>query len=205
MPVGVTSDGHGNLLVVGGGYDNSGYHSIVRQSSDGGDTWSTVGDYQSSPTAVAADAAGGLWVVGQDLTLGWLVRHSGDAGVSWADSDHYRLDPSASSLARSVAVDMAGNVFVAGQSRATTNGVSARFWIVRKLAGPPQLSLAPANGQLRLVWPTNAAGFVLQSATTLTNGGDWQDSLLSATESNGQKVVTLSPTGACGFFRLRGP
>ncbi len=45
----------------------------------------------------------------------------------------------------------------------------------------------------------------LQSATTLANGGDWQDSLLSATDTNGQKVVPLTPTGARGFFRLRGP
>jgi len=44
-----------------------------------------------------------------------------------------------------------------------------------------------------------------EPATTLANGGDWQDSLLSATETNGQKVVTITPTGARGFFRLRGP
>ena len=54
-------------------------------------------------------------------------------------------------------------------------------------------------------WPANATGFVLQSATTLANGGDWQDSLLSAMETNGQKGVTLTSTGARGFFRLRSP
>lgn len=46
---------------------------------------------------------------------------------------------------------------------------------------------------------------MLQSATTLANGGDWQDSLLSATEANGQQVVPLTPTGARGFFRLHQP
>jgi hypothetical protein len=41
--------------------------------------------------------------------------------------------------------------------------------------------------------------------TTLAHGGAWQDALLSATETNGQKVVPLSPTGARGFFRLHQP
>ena len=50
-----------------------------------------------------------------------------------------------------------------------------------------------------------APDFILPSANTLTSGGDWQDSLLSATEANSQKVMPLTPTGARGFFRLRGP
>ena len=50
-----------------------------------------------------------------------------------------------------------------------------------------------------------APDFVLQSATTLANGGDWQDSNLTPTEINGQKVVSVTPTGPRAFFRLRGP
>ena len=66
-------------------------------------------------------------------------------------------------------------------------------------------SIIRSASNVILSWPTNATGFVLQSATTLTNGGDWQDSLVSATETNGQKVVPLTPAGARGFFRLHQP
>ncbi|MCC6822718.1 MAG: hypothetical protein IT579_18470 [Verrucomicrobia subdivision 3 bacterium] len=61
------------------------------------------------------------------------------------------------------------------------------------------------GGQLQVSWPTNATGFVLQSATTLSNGGDWQDFPTQPTEINGQKFVTIAPAGPSGFFRLRGP
>ena len=50
-----------------------------------------------------------------------------------------------------------------------------------------------------------APDFILPSANTLASGGDWQDSLLSATETNGQQVVPLTPMGARAFSRLRGP
>jgi hypothetical protein len=70
---------------------------------------------------------------------------------------------------------------------------------------PPRLAIAHSGATVQLSWPTNATGFVLQSATTLTNGGDWQDSLLSATETNGQKIITVGTTNSSGFFRLRGP
>ncbi len=69
----------------------------------------------------------------------------------------------------------------------------------------PQLTIVLSAPNVILSWPTNATGFVLQSATTLANGGDWQDSLLSATETNGQQVVPLTLTGARGFFRLHQP
>jgi hypothetical protein len=70
---------------------------------------------------------------------------------------------------------------------------------------PPQLTIIRSAANVILSWPTNATGFVLQSATTLANGGDWQDSSLIPTIVGDQKVVTLNPTVASGFFRLRGP
>ena len=40
---------------------------------------------------------------------------------------------------------------------------------------PPQLAIIRSGPNLVLSWPTDATGFVLESATTLANGGDWQD------------------------------
>lgn len=50
-----------------------------------------------------------------------------------------------------------------------------------------------------------ASGIIIESATTLAGGGDWQDVTNAPTEINGQIIVTLTPTGPRGFFRLRGP
>jgi uncharacterized repeat protein (TIGR03803 family) len=40
---------------------------------------------------------------------------------------------------------------------------------------PPQMTITHSAANVILSWPTDATGFVLQSATTLANGGDWQD------------------------------
>jgi len=70
---------------------------------------------------------------------------------------------------------------------------------------PPQLALLPSGSDLVLKWPTDATGFVLESATTLANGGDWQDFPTAPSVIDGQNVVTITATGPCGFFRLRKP
>jgi hypothetical protein len=63
--------------------------------------------------------------------------------------------------------------------------------------------LEPSGPTIQLSWPSSATGFVLQTATTLANKRDWQDSSLAPTETNGQKVVSVNATGPVGFFRLR--
>ena len=42
------------------------------------------------------------------------------------------------------------------------------------------------------------------TATTLTNGGDWQDSKLAQTMVGDRSVVTVRPFGPADFFRVRG-
>jgi hypothetical protein len=96
-------------------------------------------------------------------------------------------------------------VFTAGYGATPETEVHGEFWMVRKLAAPPRLAVDAANGSLQLAWPTNASGFILQSATRLANGGDWQDSNFTPTENNGQNVVSIEATNTTGFFRLRQP
>ena len=69
----------------------------------------------------------------------------------------------------------------------------------------PQLTLVPVSTAVQVSWPTNASGFTLQSATTLANGGDWQDSSLISTIVGDQNVVSAGTTGSAGFFRLHKP
>ena len=73
------------------------------------------------------------------------------------------------------------------------------------LVSPPQLTLIPSGPNLVLRWPSDATGFVLESATSLADGGDWQDFPTAPTEIDGQKVVTITGAGPGGFFRLHQP
>ncbi len=69
---------------------------------------------------------------------------------------------------------------------------------------PPMLTVSFSNTLLRLAWPSAFTNFVLQSATTLANGGDWQDSNLIPVVANGQKTATTTaPNSPQAFFRLR--
>jgi uncharacterized repeat protein (TIGR03803 family) len=69
----------------------------------------------------------------------------------------------------------------------------------------PLLTLIASGPNVILTWPTNATGFVLQSASTLANGGDWQDSSLTLTIVGDQNVVPVDTSAPAGFFRLHKP
>jgi hypothetical protein len=76
---------------------------------------------------------------------------------------------------------------------------------VAKISFAEVLKVSRVGQTLSLSWPASAVGFVLESATTLTNGGNWQDSHLTPTDINGQNVITVGTTNAVAFFRLRKP
>jgi hypothetical protein len=65
------------------------------------------------------------------------------------------------------------------------------------------LKVSRSGQSLVFSWPASASGYILQSATTLSSGGDWQDSNITPSIADGQNVVNLTPTGPRGFFRLR--
>ena len=207
---GIAADASGNLFVVGYAmFDSAPTRWIVRRSSDGGTSWTTVDNYvsaagnHSTAQAVTVDNAGRLWVAGNDVGS-WLVRRSDDRGASWVNSDVF-LIPGRFPVAYGLAADVAGNVFAAGYGATPENEVHSEFWMVRKLAAPPRLAMTAVNGSLQLSWPTNVTSFVLQSATSLADGGDWQDFPTAPTEIDGQKVVTITGAGPGGFFRLHQP
>jgi uncharacterized repeat protein (TIGR03803 family) len=68
---------------------------------------------------------------------------------------------------------------------------------------PPQLSLIAGGPSLSLSWSTNFPSYVLQTATTLANGGDWRDSTATPSQTNSQNIITVGGTDPTGFFRLR--
>jgi hypothetical protein len=66
------------------------------------------------------------------------------------------------------------------------------------IGGPPN----PITSQFILTWPTNAAGFTLQSTTNLGSSAVWTTNSLLPVVVNGQYTLTNAASGAQKFFRL---
>jgi len=67
---------------------------------------------------------------------------------------------------------------------------------------PPPLSLNFSGGNAVLVWPTNADGFTLQSASNLSASSVWTPIPSPSINTNGQYVITNSTSGGQMFYRL---
>jgi len=140
---GIGADALGNLYVVGqAGAPNkpngSGYlHWVVRKSTNGGSTWTTVDNYQlsstdySQATAFAADSKGNLYVAGWGFAnngaANWIVRWNPVGTSTWSTADDYTYAPGGSAWAFTMAANASGNVFVGGGGSGTSE-----HWVVRK-------------------------------------------------------------------------
>jgi hypothetical protein len=91
-------DSLGNLYVSGHIEDSSGVARwIVRKSTTGGATWSTVYDINfvtgknSEIHKLSADSLGNIYAAGEytgsDNSRYWILRKSSDYGVSWVTID----------------------------------------------------------------------------------------------------------------------
>ena len=67
---------------------------------------------------------------------------------------------------------------------------------------PPLLTLIPYGANLILSWPTNAAGFTLQSTTNLVSLAVWGTVSPGPTVVNGENAVTNPVSGPTKFYRL---
>lgn len=208
-PKAAAIDKQGNLYVAGNAeIPSSSYITqwIVRRSVDGGQTWETVdtldnGGLSASAESLVVDASGKVFAAGR-TSPGWLIRVSTNGGTDWTDSEQYDYPSGQATSVKCLTADADGNVFAIG---AATDASGNGHYLVRRLDGPPRLRTGLNHGNLELKWSTNAAGYILQSAITLANGGNWQDANLTPTEINGQNVITVDATNAVGFFRLRQP
>jgi hypothetical protein len=127
---GISADRAGNLYVVGSGREKStsAERWLVRRSTDGGNSWTTVDSYQlaagqhSYARCVGTDAVGNVFVAGQgnlsdrtSVTGCWVLRKSVGGTESWETVDVFQ-NGGLGATANAIAADPFGNVFVSGSS-----------------------------------------------------------------------------------------
>lgn len=89
----------------------------------------------------------------------------------------------------------------------TARGGTSNWGTVFRLSvvpGPPQLTITPSGANVILTWPTNAAGFALQSTTNLASSV-WITNFPAPVVVNGQYTVTNPISGSRKFYRLSSP
>jgi hypothetical protein len=136
---GVSLDSSGNVYVSGTVSDGIKKHWLVRKSSDQGESWTTVQDFQSTP---AQDSVGGqilvdnsdnLFAAGSALdSMGhrrWIIRRSESSGNHWTTVEDFPLVAGAQAEVSSVAVSRSAVLFAAGT---IYDSAKHPHWLVRR-------------------------------------------------------------------------
>jgi hypothetical protein len=130
--LGISADAAGNLYVVGRG-DTSPRrntvvsHWLVRKSTDGGNSWSTVDDFvpggnPAEARCFATTINGDLYVAGTAAGH-WIVRKNAGGTGAWTTVDDYQY-AGGYAAPRAIAEDASGHLFV--------GGLGGSHWIIKK-------------------------------------------------------------------------
>jgi uncharacterized repeat protein (TIGR03803 family) len=177
----VNTDGAGfsNLYHFGGGNDG-GYP---------GATLLLLGNSLYGSAASGGSSSNGvIFKVNSDGT-GFRVLYNFSAAPSGINSDG--ATPWASLV-------LSGNVLYGAASKGGSSGNGTLV----SISIAPALTITPAAANVLLTWPTNAAGFTLQSTTNLVSQAAWVTNSPEPVVVNGQNTVTNSISGTQQFFRL---
>jgi hypothetical protein len=104
-------------------------------------------------------------------------------------------------LSGTVGQPAAGNLQGAGYS------LAGGFWggvVVIQSAGAPRLSLALNGTNIVIFWPSDSAAFALEVTGSLSVP-NWLPASPSPQDDGTNKTVTILPSAAMSFFRLKKP
>jgi uncharacterized repeat protein (TIGR03803 family) len=97
---------------------------------------------------------------------------------------------------------LSGNTLYGTASGGGSAGDGTAFSLSLESVGAPQLAIISSASNVVLTWPTNAAGFTLQSATNLTSPADWTTVSPGPVVVNAQNTVTNPASRTRQFYRL---
>jgi len=140
VPFSFTADGLNNFYVTGYGFNASIVGKmLIRKSSDGGSTWTTIVDYENVATkgsigkGTVRDNNDHLYSTGYgyDATnkFTWFVRKSTDRGGTWTTVDNFQFAAGYDTLVNHIAMDSFFNIYIIGYGSDSTN---KKHWLVRK-------------------------------------------------------------------------
>jgi uncharacterized delta-60 repeat protein len=192
-------------ILIGGFFqqvNGTGHTNIVRLKADGNidDSFSARTDKGLYSIALQPDGKaviGGWFTNVNDIILNRVARLNADGTVDAA----YNPGGGADDHVTSLALQSDGKVLLSG-TFANIDGVPRTF--VARLHGDPVLSIEHLGTDIVMCWPTNAPGYILQSAGTLGPFADWTDlpggdSPILGAQYRSTNALFDSPR----FFRLR--
>lgn len=221
FPFSLAIDGSGNLYVGDPALN------LIKQISTAGNITTFIGT-GSGPTALVQpqgltfDASGNLYVANYGSSN--ILKFSAD-GVQ-------RSVFASTGLDRPIGLDFdtAGNLYVVNNASFTPAGAHPLAGTVRKfsstgtdlgtfitsdvaiqsivirsstvVAQPPRLAASLVTGGVQLSWPTNAAGYALETKTALGQG-TWLTVNSTPAVQGDRFAVTNATSGPAAYFRLR--
>jgi uncharacterized repeat protein (TIGR03803 family) len=97
---------------------------------------------------------------------------------------------------------LSGNTLYGTASSGGSAGQGTVFSLSLGSVSAPTLTIFPSGANVILTWPTDAAGFTLQSTTNLVSPAVWTNVSPAAVVVNGRYAVTNSTSGTQKFYRL---
>jgi hypothetical protein len=67
----------------------------------------------------------------------------------------------------------------------------------------PELHISRSAESIQIAWPSSASGWSLFFCPTVDPGNTWTAVSSTVVNTNGQNMVTVSPSGGAGFYRLQ--
>jgi uncharacterized repeat protein (TIGR03803 family) len=201
------SSGNGTVFAIntdGTGFTN--LHCFTASStnslgfctnSDGAHPYGTL--MLSGNTLYGTAYEGGMWGSGTVFAL-----NTNGTGFSTLYSFTASSTDSSGSYTNSDGASPSSNVILSGNTLYGT-AYEGGMWgsgTVFSLSFLPQPTVIASGGNVILTWPTNYAGFTLQSTTNLGSSAVWAANSPAPVVVNGQNTVTNPMTGSQQFFRL---
>lgn len=229
--VALSSHGQGTVYTVNGGNATNNVYALLAFSSTGlvqnqnltvSADWTdasvtvnqmnngVLSTYQGIDIIVLQDAYNAHGQYADELNIAWGPNYADGFFVdypvgtitnaaSWADvASAMELGLSESSSFNGNVMDYGYNSNFQGGTEVPLTSFSVQFQTVL-----PALSIKPSAKNAALTWPTNAAGFQLQSSSLLGTNANWKTITNSVAIAGTNYCLTLPVTNRAAFFRLQ--